>query len=225
MSVATVGCASFPEEEKMYVSLDGAWLLQQAFVLGYRFTDNGSDLWTSRFNAFKAGRGDYVARMCAVMRHALHAMPAPRGPIVVLGVPGSGVTQLAEGPVRQLAQTVADVWGGTVDREMVQKNIHAPLHTRFSTSDRDELLDQAQYRVTHYHTGDVLYVLVDDLVTRGATMQRIVNAIRAQTSDARFMAIAAGKTERQQYWDERGEPISNDHATVYEAVWNAPITG
>lgn len=205
----------------MIVQLDGAWGLDRAFALGYRFTDDGADRWTSRFNAFKAGEARAVRAGIAVMQEALNAaLPADGGRVVVFGVPGSAERQLAAGrPVARLAAGLAESRHATLDLGLLVKEPHAPLHTRFTVAGREELLDIANYRTTRVYKDVENYLIVDDLFTRGATIERIMRAIRAGVPNARFSAVALGKTERRQYWLERGTELNNEAANAYEQLW------
>jgi predicted amidophosphoribosyltransferase len=156
------------------------------------------------------------------MRAALATIEAPPGPIVVIGVPGSNEAQLADGqPVARLARAVAKQWRGTLDLTMVQKNPHSPIHGKRVVDERRAILDAANYRTTHNNEHAKTFVLVDDFLTRGDTMQRIITAIARGAPDAIFWALAIAKTENLDYWRGRGRELTNNEATEYEEAWTA----
>ena len=94
---------------RMFVSLDRAWSVDRAFVIGYRFTDDSSDRWTARFNAFKADEERAIRAGIAIMQVAVQAaIPLPQEQVIVIGVPGSAERRLAAGkPVARLAAALA----------------------------------------------------------------------------------------------------------------------
>jgi urocanate hydratase len=51
--------------------LDGGAGLANAFTIGYRITDDGSDMWTARFNRFKSKDREAFAGGLRVMRRAI----------------------------------------------------------------------------------------------------------------------------------------------------------
>lgn len=205
----------------MFVNLDGTWDLECAFVLGYRFTDDASDRWTGRFNAFKAGDERAVRAGIAVMRAATKAaIPSPKGPAVVIGVPGSAERRIGAGkPVACLAAALASSRNATLDLALIEKEPHAPLHTKYTTAERQQLLDGAKHRATRVHKNVHNYVLVDDLFTRGDTIERIVRAIRIGVPESRFTAVALAKTERREYWRARNRELDNSEADAFEQLW------
>jgi hypothetical protein len=205
----------------MQVYLDGAWQLDRAFALGYRFTDDASELWTARFNAFKAGDERAVRAGIAVMQAAVAAaIPVPNEHVVVLGVPGSAERRLdPRKPVARLAAALAAARRATLDLDLIEKEPHPPLHTRYNAAERDQLLDTANHRATRIHGAVANYLIVDDLFTRGATIERIMRAIRCGVPAARFTAVALGKTERREYWRERDRDLENREAAAFEQMW------
>jgi predicted amidophosphoribosyltransferase len=206
----------------MRVRLDGTFNVGLALVIGYRFTDDAADKWTSRFNAFKAGDARAVRAALAVSNTALAEVAPPKGPIIVVGVPGSGEEMLNPArPVGQLSAAVAGTWNAQLDLTLIRKTPHAPIHTQRRLEARRALLDQAQYQAVRSYEDVGTFVIVDDFITRGDTMQRIASCLYESHPHAGFAAYAVAKTENLQFWrDVRGVMLDNTRADRFEQVWN-----
>lgn len=202
--------------------LDGAWECSRAYVLGYRFKDDSGELWTRRFNAFKAGEKSALRGGLAAMNALLQTIAPPPGPIVVVGIPGSAETMLGDKkPVAWLAKLVAIRWKGTLDLKLIAKDPHEPIHSKYQTDERNAILDKANYRLAHNGSHATTYVIVDDFLTRGDTAQRIMTTIGTTVPEAKFWAVAMAKNEGLAYWRQQGTELTNNEATPYDKIWRA----
>jgi hypothetical protein len=105
------------------------------------------------------------------------------------------------------------------ERELLKKLVHRPLHSCRDESERDAELDAAAYESAPLNARSVL--VFDDLITRGATLSRIAEAITASTPGAKVYGVALGKTEKRAYipaiYDDY---VPNDHVPQeWNSLW------
>ena len=188
--------------------------LDRAFTIAYRFTDDRGEEWTSRFNRFKS-----------------KSLPALYGGLVLLhaAVPqlvrglGLDVSRTAFLPALSSAETTAAekgllsvvtcecarVAGATFVRDAIRKNPHLPLHRFYNADRRRELLDEANYQSVRIEAASVL--VFDDFITRGDTLSHIARAILSANPRVTVYGVGLAKTERRDFWKQRGVELSNDH--------------
>ena len=83
---------------------------------------------------------------------------------------------------------------------------------------RKAILAAAEFRSKEMRAATVL--VLDDFITRGSTMSHIARAILKRNPGIRVFAVALGKTERRDYWHQRGVEISNEHIPPpWERSW------
>ena len=108
-----------------------------AFVLGFRITGGGSNVWSDRFSNFKfgpprsqaAGIAVMQATMGSLMRQLLVGSNVPMREVTFVPALGSGETTAdPNGAVASLALHCASVFGNPFRLNLLSKNPHASLH-------------------------------------------------------------------------------------------------
>lgn len=195
-----------------FQSLDNAPKVP-ALTLAYRFTDNTGEAWTQRINRFKSGDPAAIAGACRAMERMLSNMEI-KASVVMAGAIPSGATHLpATAGVYMLGQHLSNALGFTWHPQLLTKRTHRKLHDIYNASERDAEVAGA-YVATALPTNHNLVIILDDLITRGSTLNSAASAVWAVAPDVKIVGLAPGKTERQAYWADRGSPISNDHVPV-----------
>ena len=103
--------------------------------------------------------------------------------------------------------------------DRITKKAHERLHMYPDAERRRGILDGADFRSKRIRADNVL--ILDDFITRGATMSHIAAAMLERNRRLRIYGVALGKTERRSYWRDRfGVEISNEHVPQrWERIW------
>lgn len=203
---------------------DGAGLTA-AFTIGYRFTDDSADDWTSRFNAFKNTQKPALYGGLNVMTVAVpqlvDGLRLERSRTILVPAIRSRESQASRNDTLSIighkAAESADV---EFLIDAVQKQPHQPLHTLHSAEGRSDALDQAGYECTAVDADNIL--IFDDFITRGSTQSRIARAVLGVNPGVRVYGIALCKTERRDYnRNVYGVELSNDHVPdKWRRLWD-----
>ncbi|WP_027359769.1 phosphoribosyltransferase [Desulforegula conservatrix] len=86
----------------------------------------------------------------------------------------------------------------------------------FQTSSKYYILDDLK---------DYKYIcIVDDLITRGATISEIIRAIRTSNQVSIIFGVVLGKTENINYANHIGIEINNNHVPEeYAEIWDSKL--
>jgi len=192
--------------------LDRSNALSGALCLGYRFTDEGEELWTRFVNRFKEKEPVAVQRASQILAESVGLLSFMRRPVVVVPVLPSGATSAAaDHPVTLLAAAIAKLSGFVPAMNLLSKRIHRPLHGIYDADTRDAEVGGA-YAARRFPdigiTAVGTVILVDDMCTRGATFNDAARAIRAANGSRAVYGVALAKTERKSYWNGA---IDNGH--------------
>ena len=206
-------------------SLDEGSGLARAFTIGYRFTDDSTEAWTSRFNGFKNKSRPALCGGLELFRTAVPRLVRRLGldvsRTVFLPALSSAETTAAEnGVLSVVTYQCARVSGAAFVGDAVWKRAHLPLH-RFNNADkRRRVLEEADYRSAPIEAASVL--IFDDLITRGATLSHIARAIRRANPRVTVYGVGLAKTERRGFWQQRGDEISNVHVPeTWARAWES----
>ena len=203
--------------------LDEGIGLTRAFTIGYRMTDNPSDPWTQRFNAFKAKETPALLGASSVMRDAVPELvrglelDSSRTVFVPALSSGESVSS-KDGALWGVARVCALRTGARFVGDAITKKPHEPMHLHSDAERRREILRNAEYKAERIDAENVL--VFDDFITAGGTMSNIALAILRANREARVYAAALAKTERRGAMRKQGFEISNDHVPEhFETVW------
>ena len=187
-----------------------------AFVLGFRITGGGSNVWSDRFSNFKfgpprsqaAGIAVMQATMGSLMRQLLVGSNVPMREVTFVPALGSAETTAnPDGPISSLALACANVFGNPFRLNLLRKEPHDSLHRSGGTADvRAEIIRNAEYRADAVAARVVL--VFDDFITRGDTLGAIANAIKATNPTVRVYGVAFAKNQGVDYIDQT---TANDH--------------
>ena len=199
--------------------------LARAFTIGYRFTDDGAEAWTRRFNRFKNNSRPALCGGLQLFRAAVPRLVRQLGldasRTVFLPALSSAETMASEnGVLSVVTSECARAAGAGFVRDAVRKKAHQPLHQFYNADRRHAILEEAAYRSVRIEAGSVL--VFDDLITRGATLSHIAQAILRANPRVTVYGVGLAKTERRGFWEQRGEEISNDHVPeVWTRAWES----
>lgn len=208
-----------------FLRLDDGDGITGAFTIAYKITDDGSELWTHRFNRFKNKDKEALAGAVYTFARAVPPLVKKLGidPVSTLFIPAlsSGETSASEkGFIPILTKITADQAGAKYDVSVLKKNAHAPIHNFYSAASRSQELEKANYSATTL-VGIETAMVFDDLITRGGTLSRIAKAILAKNAQVKIYGVALGKTERRAYWGE----LTNQHVSAeWDAHWQTGET-
>ena len=204
--------------------LDENYGLTQAFTIGYRLTDDQYDPWTARFNAFKNGNRLARRRAAALMQKAVPDLVKGLGldtskTVFIPALSSSETIASEKGVLCLLTKCCAKVAQAGFVRDAIKKKAHEKLHNISDAASRTNILDDAEFRSRKIPADNVL--ILDDLITRGATMSHIAAAMLERNRRLNIYGVALGKTERRSFWKDRCDVvISNDHVPKrWERIW------
>jgi hypothetical protein len=205
----------------MYFPYVDAFREDGILTIGWRFTDDGTDPWTARFNQAKYGNVRAVRAAPVTLEAAVRTITLP-GKVIVVGAISSATTHLEPGDlVWQLGSVVARALKGLWRPDLLQKEVHASLHKLKGGASVREATVNGKYTASAVPPGTTGVAIVDDFVTRGNTFTEITRALRASAQVRDVWGIALGKTENVNWEGNAG--ISNQHvperlATLWDNV-------
>lgn len=175
--------------------------LDGVFTLGWKFLDEPDD-WSRRFGRFKDRNEAALYGSAGVFRVAfpelLEALGVHAARAAIVCALGSGDTAVnMEKPVPRLAKAVARLTGAAYVPEAITKSVHRPIHSVGGAIARTEELQKAAYRAGALEARIVF--VFDDLVTRGGTLSKVAQALKAQNGDVTVYGVALAKHERKAY--------------------------
>ena len=198
--------------------------LTRAFTIGYRFTDDRDDPWTARFNAFKHQEQGALRGAAAVMRDAVPALVRGLGldtsnTVFIPALSSRETVASPQGILWRLTMYSARCAKAGFAGDRITKKVHERLHLHTDATERRAILAAADFRSKEVQADSV--VILDDFITRGATMSHIARAILKRSRALKVYAVALGKTERRSYCRERfGVEPSNEHVPPqWERNW------
>ena len=210
-----------------FTSLDRYWNEHGVYTLAWRFRDDVAENWTRRVNQFKAADNNAVYGAMWALSEALPALlqkngwnPKRTGLTVALS---SGDTAIdLKKPLALLGENAAKVCGLTWLPDLLSKAAHRSLHSLSSMSERDAEVD-SKYTAQRITLDPPLrrILLLDDIVTRGATLREIHRAINAANPAINVVGLALAKSEGRAYAASCNRPLSNDHVPArWAELWD-----
>ena len=188
--------------------------LARTFTIGYRFTDDRSEAWTSRFNRFKSKSRPALCGGFELLQAAVPRLVSGLGldasrTAFLPALSSAETTAVEKGVLSMAARKCAAATGATFVRDAIRKKAHQPLHRLYNADRRHEVLDEADYRSAPIDATGVL--VFDDFITRGDTLSHIAKAILSSNPRMTVYGVALAKTEKRNFWEQQGVEISNDH--------------
>lgn len=196
-----------------------------AHVLAWRFTDESGDDWTRRLNSFKAQQLPALKGAARVLESALPRLMAHNGWVasqtaLTVALSSSDTQCVSTKPLARVGRYLAPKLGVQWLPSILTKNAHRQLHTIFNAGDRDAEIAKADYRCASI-SGVRRIVVLDDLITRGGTLNNIVKAILKTNREMLISPIALGKTERKSYAASLGKVITNERVpAAWTTLWD-----
>ena len=175
--------------------------LTAVFCLGYRIGQSDDD-WTVRINNFKKGKPYSVKKAEATVYAAASSLFRrmdidPDDTVVIPALNSKQTSGSANSKNSRLAKAIANGAGANFVWNSLRKNRHEPLHHQSGVQARDQALSEANYRASKLRCENV--IIVDDIVTRGATMSTIAKAILRSNPNVKVFGFALGRHIRPEY--------------------------
>lgn len=187
------------------------------YVIGWRIRDN-PDVWTDRFLSYKYEKsrvafnaGSWIFKKAVLdIMHDLEFDPEHTVLINALGSADTGPNKSAI--LYRTTKWIAEQVGADFATNLFAKEAHQPLKNQAGAEERDAQVAN-KYTCADLPENVSNVIILDDLVTRGATFSEIKRAVSARSPDLNFAGVALGKNENQKFADYFGITLSNDHVT------------
>ena len=155
------------------INLDAGEGLTSCFTIGFRFTDDGTDKWTARFNRFKFRQSvnstafyGAIQLMEASVPILVEELGLSNSETVFVPALSSGETIASEnGVVSCMTRHCARAVNLGFKLDAITKKVHTPLHQFKKADKRREILDNADYKSKCIRAENIL--IIDDFITRG----------------------------------------------------------
>jgi len=199
--------------------LDASGGAVPVFTVGWRIMDS-PDEWSNRFMGFKVGRKGYFQAGTVLLKAAVQELVERKG----WGGQQIGLaTALSSGATAANPHSPLFIAGNWIARQLglawvagaFTKQAHRPLKSLGAGADRDAEV-HGKYHCAAVEGIDQLLVL-DDFVTRGATLGEMKRALDAQECGLELTGLALAKNERASWAESNCRVLDNTHIP---AEWN-----
>lgn len=194
------------------------------YCIAWRIVDD-PDRWSRRVLGFKADRStaDFNGGAWCLKLGVKGILadqgwqPDDTGLVTALS---SGATDpVSDHILFRTGKWICEELGLTFLTPHLSKVAHRSLHSLGGAGDRDAEVE-GKYACEPF-SGLSHIVILDDLVTRGATFKEVARAVHSASGIQSFAALATGKNERRRYADYCGAHLSNDHVSPeMERLWS-----
>lgn len=173
--------------------------LNGVFCFGYRIGWS-DDKWTNELtNLNQENLSLLLGKAEATLRTAAPSLFQrididPGDTVVIPALNSKQTAGSVDSKNSRLAKSIAHGAGAKFVFDCLQKNKHEPLHRQLDADARDQVLNDANYRASILNGKNIL--IVDDIITRGATMSTIAKAIHLSNPDMRIFGFALGRHVR-----------------------------
>jgi len=190
--------------------------LRGVYCLGYRIGKSEDDPWTVRINSFKNENTSDVRGAVKTLKHAAPSLLKRIGispeTTIVIPVLGSRETRAcSKSKVSRLAKSIADGVNAKFELNCLSKNQHESLHLQKGKAARDSALAKANYKASKLDKRLQNVLIIDDIVTRGATMSAVAEAIYHANSSVTIYGFALGRHIR---WDWLRVPFREANSKI-----------
>lgn len=190
--------------------------------LAWRFIDEPNEKWTFRLNQFKSNDMAAIQSACRLYTHVLSQIRWENSlkRAIICAIPSSETSLPLGSALYTLGNAICECLGWQWHPKYLTKKTHRKIHSLNSASSRDSEVDNV-YSTCYRIDADVIIIL-DDFITRGATVADIVRAVRVSNPEAKIGCAVLGKNERRSYAKSNGFDISNGHLSDYfQKIWDA----
>lgn len=195
-----------------YRKLNVSGNLDGVYALAWRMTDDRDEAWSKRFDAFKYAKQPAIRGACKVLPEALDGLRLSPSPVTLVSAIPSGETALPKNhALQKLGIAVSDAMGWGWLPEALSKKKHRKLvEIKQNADERDAEVRDAYTAIPL--TGAKCCVILDDFVTRGATMNDAARAVRASSPSVKHVyGLVLGKNESRGWAGQCGIGLDNDH--------------
>ena len=204
-----------------FTNLAASGTVTAVYSIGWRITEDGTDLWSSRFLRFKDGVGiENAARILGyALREIVRHENLNSGVAVTAALSSTAVGFEPGKPLARAGEVAAKIAGLTWLPTLFTKQAHRRLHLLPSAAERDEEV-RGKYACNGVRYCNGL-IIIDDLVTRAATLGEMARALGAATSGVRVVGLVLGKNEKRSFAKDYGVDVDNSRLDpIWEKLWN-----
>lgn len=187
------------------------------YTIGWRIRDQPDD-WSNRFLDYKYERSKraFHAGSWMLKEAVSNAMQdlefSPQSTVLINALGSADIAANNSAILYRTTKWIAEGVGASFSTDMLSKQAHRPLKNQGGAADRDaEVANKYTCPALPKNISNV--VIVDDLVTRGATFAEIKRSISLSSPGLNYCAVALGKNENQRHADYYGITLNNDHVT------------
>ena len=191
--------------------------LASVFCVGYRFSDDTEDKWTAQVNQFKNDACALSNKCEEVMIRTMRDIGSPEKTIFVVPILGSSdVKTIDTKPVSRMARAIGELDGYQYCSNLLYKTERCQRwHTIHGANNRDAEVEGKYFSHSFRELGlnkPNSVLLVDDIVTRGTTMNDAARAIKKSNGSVVVNGVALAKAERRYKFSP---PLDNDRIDDY----------
>lgn len=199
--------------------------LRGVYCLGYRIGKSENDQWTVRINRFKKGEEHNVRKALKALRYAAPSLFRCIGispeTTVVIPVLGSQETRASsKSKVSRLSKSIADGVNAKFELSCLSKNQHESLHKQTDQYARDRALAKADYKASKLDKRFHNVLIIDDIVTRGATMSAVAKAIKDANPSVKIYGFVLGRHQRKEWLSVPFEKANAGIPSKLARVWD-----
>lgn len=193
--------------------------LTRTYTLAYKLTDNAGEKWTARFIRFKNKDSKALfggARLFYAAFPPLFESLQLNGndSVFVSALSSSEKTADPNRSIPYITSELAAVVGAHVSIGSISKQVHSKIHNLYKADLREAELDKAKYVCGQLPATNVF--VFDDFVTRGGTLSRVAQAVKASNPEAKVYGVALAKTERISYCPH---PDNSHVSPAWDKIW------
>lgn len=199
---------------KPQITGGGPW--ENLFCLGYRFKDDSHDTWTKRLTQFKrwsVNHDDFLRETLKELRPILGTFP---GKTIVCPVIGHASEFASpKSPVFQLCREIGSLRDFEFDPTILRKRkTQSFSKQKLNWEDRRKEIAGAYQLIGHPSCVPDQFLLVDDVVTTGATMREAAEKLSSVHPKVPVICLALAKSESIVFHKEKDWPQPTNYGLL-----------
>ena len=206
----------------LFPRLDSSGSLLPVYTIGWRITDD-ADEWTRRFLRFKDGDKPHVRGGAFVLKDAVaeiiaHHGLAPDQTALTTALSSKSTKANPKSVLYRVGEWVSKKVCVSWLPDLFTKEAHRSLHSIANANDRDAEVHN-KYKSGKL-AGIKTLIILDDFVTRGATLGEMARALSSKNSGINVIGLALGKNESSSFAADFGVKVDNSHVPPeWETLW------
>lgn len=196
------------------------------YSLFWRFGDDSHEKWTDRFNSFKfrcrsSHFFGFKNILVSVFEDLLAQIPTPPSRVGIVSALGHGDCKAtSKSKLVLLSRALVDHHGIVDLTEKISKRPHKALHKQSCIEDREDEIRGKYDSKSIPGFIDVILIL-DDLATRGATLEEISRSISSAGFDGMVIGVTLAKNEKRSFALTKEVVLNNNHVPAFwDQLWS-----